>query len=201
MPDPAFEKSCTIGSSVAACIVIASFRWIVILILLPYWIAPYLIAAGYTSCPSIPVIGFCILMHTLGVAIMMVSGIIGWSFFTDAQKYYTLQYRKGLITDGMFKYIRSPNYLGEVMIYASYAIVANVCMIEWVTIVALASMACINLRLVKCFCYPYYYKRKAHGKVYSLLCNKNKTFRMGRVQESDKCYSPYQVHSTFLSTT
>lgn len=28
--------------------------------------------------------------------------------------------------DGMFKYIRSPNYLGEVMIYSSYAIVANV---------------------------------------------------------------------------
>ena len=28
--------------------------------------------------------------------------------------------------DGMYRYIRSPNYLGEVMIYASYAIVANV---------------------------------------------------------------------------
>lgn len=45
---------------------------------------------------------------------------------SDAQKYYTLQYKKGLITDGMFKYIRSPNYLGEVMIYSSYGLVANV---------------------------------------------------------------------------
>lgn len=26
----------------------------------------------------------------------------------------------------MYKYIRSPNYLGEVMIYSSYALVANV---------------------------------------------------------------------------
>ena len=44
----------------------------------------------------------------------------------DAQKYYTLQNKKQLITDGMFRYIRSPNYLGEVMIYSSYALLANV---------------------------------------------------------------------------
>ena len=100
---------------------------VVVLILLPYWVAPYLIAAGYTTCPSIPVIGFCILLHTLGVAIMMVSGMkMKYSYWLDAQKYYTLQYKKGLIMDGMYKYIRSPNYLGEVMIYSSYAILANV---------------------------------------------------------------------------
>ena len=90
---------------------------VVILILLPYWIAPFLIASGRTTAPSVPVMGIAVLVHTLGVAIMMVS---------DAQKYYTLQYKKGLITDGMFKYIRSPNYLGEVMIYSSYALLANV---------------------------------------------------------------------------
>lgn len=28
--------------------------------------------------------------------------------------------------DGMYRYIRSPNYLGEVMIYSSYALLANV---------------------------------------------------------------------------
>ena len=100
---------------------------IVVLILLPYWVAPYLIAAGYTACPSIPILGFCVLMHTLGVAIMMVSGCLCYiELKVDAQKYYTLQNKKGLIMDGMYKYIRSPNYLGEVMIYASYAIVANV---------------------------------------------------------------------------
>lgn len=44
----------------------------------------------------------------------------------DAQKYYTLQHKKQLITDGMYRYIRSPNYLGEVMIYSSYALLANV---------------------------------------------------------------------------
>ena len=89
---------------------------VVVLILLPYWVAPFLIASGHTT-PPIPVMGIAVLLHTLGVAIMLVS---------DAQKYYTLQYKKGLITDGMFKYIRSPNYLGEVMIYSSYGLVANV---------------------------------------------------------------------------
>ncbi|KAM7458264.1 hypothetical protein BLSTO_00974 [Blastocystis sp. subtype 1] len=106
MPDLAFEKDCTIGSSIAA----------FVLILIPYWVAPYLIAAGYTTAPSYPVMAFCVLLHTLGVAVMMVS---------DAQKYYTLQHKKQLITDGMYRYIRSPNYLGEVMIYSSYALLAN----------------------------------------------------------------------------
>ncbi len=91
--------------------------YVVVLILLPYWVAPFLIASGRTTTPPVPVMGIAVLLHTLGVAIMLVS---------DAQKYYTLQYKKGLITDGMFKYIRSPNYLGEVMIYSSYGLVANV---------------------------------------------------------------------------
>ena len=40
----------------------------------------------------------------------------------DAQKYFTLRERPGLITDGMFRYIRHSNYLGEMMIYASFAL-------------------------------------------------------------------------------
>ena len=48
---------------------------IVVFILIPYWVAPYLIAAGYTTSPPIPVMAICVVMHTLGVVIMMVSGI------------------------------------------------------------------------------------------------------------------------------
>jgi protein-S-isoprenylcysteine O-methyltransferase Ste14 len=40
---------------------------------------------------------------------------------SDAQKYFVLQNKRGLITDGMFSYIRHPNYLGEMMIYGSFA--------------------------------------------------------------------------------
>ena len=56
-----------------------------------------------------------IAVHTLGVAIMLSA---------DGQKYFVLKYKKGLIQDGLFRYIRHPNYLGEIMIYGSYAIVA-----------------------------------------------------------------------------
>jgi protein-S-isoprenylcysteine O-methyltransferase Ste14 len=55
----------------------------------------------------------CIGLHTLGCVIMIAA---------DAQKYFTLQHRRGLITTGMFARIRHPNYLGEMMIYGSYAL-------------------------------------------------------------------------------
>ncbi|MFK8012758.1 MAG: isoprenylcysteine carboxylmethyltransferase family protein, partial [Marinicellaceae bacterium] len=52
----------------------------------------------------------------------------------DAQKYYTLKYKKGLITDGVHKYIRHPNYLGEIMIYGSFALMV----MHWLPFVILA---------------------------------------------------------------
>ena len=75
MPDLAFEKDCTIGSSVAACSGDGVACLVVVLILIPYWVAPYLIAAGYTTAPSYVTMAICVLMHTLGVAVMMVSGM------------------------------------------------------------------------------------------------------------------------------
>ena len=43
---------------------------------------------------------------------------------SDAQKYFTLQARPGLITTGFFARTRNPNYLGELLIYLSYALLA-----------------------------------------------------------------------------
>ena len=40
----------------------------------------------------------------------------------DAQKFFTLRLRTGLITDGMFRWVRHPNYLGEMLIYSSFAL-------------------------------------------------------------------------------
>ena len=40
----------------------------------------------------------------------------------DAQKYFTLRVQRGLITDGVHAWIRHPNYLGEMMIYGSFAL-------------------------------------------------------------------------------
>jgi protein-S-isoprenylcysteine O-methyltransferase Ste14 len=58
----------------------------------------------------------CVALHTLGVALMMSA---------DAQKYFTLKAKRGLITTGLFKRVRHPNYTGEIMIYASYALLVG----------------------------------------------------------------------------
>ena len=56
----------------------------------------------------------------MAIVTMFTLGI--WLHHTaDAQKYFVLRARKGLITDGLFQRSRNPNYLGEMLIYASFA--------------------------------------------------------------------------------
>ena len=52
----------------------------------------------------------------------------------DAQKFFTLRLKRGLITDGMYRYVRHPNYLGEMMIYGSFALMVW----HWLPVVVLA---------------------------------------------------------------
>jgi protein-S-isoprenylcysteine O-methyltransferase Ste14 len=52
----------------------------------------------------------------------------------DAQKYFTLRLERRLITDGMYRYIRHPNYLGEMMVYGSFALMVW----HWLSAVVLA---------------------------------------------------------------
>jgi len=79
-----------------------------------YWSLPWLFLARRVE-PSGPVLFTAIFMHTLGVA---------WMVAGDLQKNCTMRHRPGLITEGVFAFTRNPNYLGEVMIYASYALLA-----------------------------------------------------------------------------
>lgn len=55
-------------------------------------------------------------MFGLGTVIMIAA---------DAQKYFVLKVRRGLITDGMFRYVRHPNYLGEMMLYGGFGVIVN----------------------------------------------------------------------------
>ena len=66
--------------------------------------------------PSGIMMAVSISLHTPGVAVMLGA---------DCQKHFTLKYRKGLITEGMFRYIRHPNYTGEMLIYGSYALLVG----------------------------------------------------------------------------
>jgi len=80
-----------------------------------YWLFPYLFLSRHLD-PSGPVLFTAIAMHTLGIT---------WMIAADCQKHFSLKYRRGLITEGVFTYTRNPNFLGEILIYASYALLAS----------------------------------------------------------------------------
>jgi protein-S-isoprenylcysteine O-methyltransferase Ste14 len=105
-PDPNWQVYITLPSTV-----------VVFVSLSLYWSIGWLLISG-TSAPSYPLdergwFCMCIVLCTLGVAIMLAS---------DAQKFFTLRVRRGLISDGMFRYVRHPNYLGEMLIYFALAL-------------------------------------------------------------------------------
>jgi protein-S-isoprenylcysteine O-methyltransferase Ste14 len=76
-----------------------------------YYVAPYLLISRYITVPP-ALVGLSVFMFTFGIFLHFVS---------DAQKFYTLQLRKGLIREGLFSRMRNPNYLGEILIYLGYA--------------------------------------------------------------------------------
>lgn len=104
-PDPGWQKKITFGGAVSA--------WLFVLGL--YWIAPVIIVTQRVEMP--PVVLFAAsLVYAIGVVLMMGS---------DGQKYFVLKVKRGLITDGYFARVRHPNYLGEMMIYGSFAALAG----------------------------------------------------------------------------
>jgi len=84
---------------------------VTVLVLCGYWLAPYfLISTRFNA--SVFRIFCCVLTYIIGVVTMTVS---------DCQKYWTLKYHRGLITNGMFTCSRNINYLAEMMLYGSFA--------------------------------------------------------------------------------
>ena len=80
-----------------------------------YWMAPFLlIRGGYQPSPAIATIAIFI-------------GMIGvfFHYCGDCQKYFMLKCRKGLIQEGLFSQSRNINYLGEVLTYLSFNIIAH----------------------------------------------------------------------------
>ncbi len=118
-PDPNWQRYVTIGGGINA----------FLFVLGPYWLFGWLLISG-TSDPSYPLpdnAWFCLSVSLciLGCVIMIAA---------DAQKFYTLRVKRGLIMDGMHKYIRHPNYLGEMMIYGSFALMVW----HWIPVIVLA---------------------------------------------------------------
>src|SRR3546814_11861651 len=85
-----------------------------------YWSFGWLLISG-TSQPDYPLpdaMWFC-----LCVSLCIIGSVI--MIAADAQKYFTLRVQRGLITDGIHCYVRHPNYLGGLMIYASSAMMVG----------------------------------------------------------------------------
>lgn len=112
-----------------------------------YWIAPFLLVSQIFNpehiVPMNWLIALSISLHTLGIVIMIGS---------DCQKHYALKHQRSLITDGMFRLVRHPNYLGEMMVYASYALLVQhwipwIVLAYWWTMVFLVNMLTIEASL------------------------------------------------------
>ncbi len=89
-----------------------------------YWVAPFILISSRAE-PPLPLVAAAIAINILGVFLHYVS---------DAQKYYTLKYKSGLITEGFFARCRNTNYLGEIFIYLAFAMLA----MHWLPFVILA---------------------------------------------------------------
>ena len=99
-----------------------------------YWIAPYIILTKNIPnniSPSNWYIAMCISMYIFGIF---------FHFTSDMQKFIQLKYNPNhLITDNMFSRIRNINYLGELLIYLGFSLLA----LSWIPIIALISFICI----------------------------------------------------------
>ena len=102
-PDPYFKEKINFITSITGFIFLGS-----------YWIAPFILISSQKSVSS-PIIAASISINIIGVFL---------HFASDAQKYFTLRIQKELIKDGFFKKIRNTNYLGEILIYLSFAILS-----------------------------------------------------------------------------
>ena len=100
-PDRQWEKQVSIGFGI--------FAWCALAL---YWIAPWLLIANGLQ-PSPAVAAAAVFMVVFGTMI---------HFASDAQKFFTLKYKHGLITEGFFARCRNTNYLGELLIYSGFAL-------------------------------------------------------------------------------
>jgi steroid 5-alpha reductase family enzyme len=92
-----------------------------------YWVTPWLIASGRSRVPPGWYLCISISIYTMGIFLHFVS---------DMQKHLALEYRKGvLITEGLWGIVRNPNYLGELLVYGGFSMLA----MHWAPFAVLAA--------------------------------------------------------------
>lgn len=89
-----------------------------------YWIAPWLIISRSLTAPPW-YIGLCVFIYAVGLFL---------HFAADMQKHTALALQPGLITTGLWSRTRNPNYLGELLIYLGFGLLA----MHWLPLLVLA---------------------------------------------------------------
>ena len=102
-PDKQWEQEVSLPIGLAGLVVISL-----------YWVAPFILISSRAE-PPLSLVAAAVALNTLGVFL---------HYGSDAQKYFTLKYQPGLITEGFFAHCRNTNYLGEVLIYLAFAMLA-----------------------------------------------------------------------------
>jgi protein-S-isoprenylcysteine O-methyltransferase Ste14 len=120
-----------------------------------YYIAPYLLISHHVTLPPY-LFGLVVTLFTVGVFLHFVS---------DAQKFYTLRLQPGLIVDGLFRRTRNPNYLGEILIYVAFGLMARhwlpfLVLSAWVVGFFLRNMMAKDRSLAR---YPAFQQYKDHS--------------------------------------
>jgi steroid 5-alpha reductase family enzyme len=103
-PDRQWEKEVSFGTS-----------FVIFAFIAAYWVAPFILISSRVQ-PSAPLMAIAIATNLFGIFL---------HYGSDAQKYFTLKYQKGLITEGFFSRSRNPNYLGEILIYFGFALLTQ----------------------------------------------------------------------------
>ncbi|CCW70951.1 unnamed protein product [Phytomonas sp. Hart1] len=104
-PDIQWQTRITIGGAVN----------VILLVLGPYWAIAYNAIVMKSDRSNLSLCA-SIIVFTIGLCLMLGS---------DCQKHFTLKCKRGLITNGFFSRVRHPNYLGEMIIYGSFAFISG----------------------------------------------------------------------------
>jgi protein-S-isoprenylcysteine O-methyltransferase Ste14 len=117
-PDASWRRPCSIGSAIAVFVYPLGLYLLAPLVMLTplgRWVP-----GGWGTTATLPVtVAFAaVLLYVIGAFL---------HFVADAQKHFVLAHQqpRRLITDGMFAATRNPNYLGEILIYASFCLLAQ----------------------------------------------------------------------------
>lgn len=105
LPDAYWDNKATLSS----CLLV------VLPVLMMYWSAAYLTISRGIELPP----------HQMFVAIMLYVSGVTLMLCSDTQKYFVLRAKKGLIADGWFAFCRNTNYLGEMLLYSSFAFISH----------------------------------------------------------------------------